>query len=266
MSDLGAAVNEAVALGAKFVSNSYGGTESAATARSDSAYFNHPGVAITASSGDGGYGVLVPGRLASTSPRSAAPRLTTRVQRARLDRERPGPDAGIAAARSTTPSRPGRPTPAAPRRTVADVSAVADPATGVAVYDTYGESGWLVYGGTSRGLADHRRPSTRWPARPAPRDRPASYPYAHTGSLFDVTRGANGSCSPAYLCTAGSGYDGPTGLGTPNGFAAFAATSTVSVVALHAHANGDYVQRGHRRHLAADRQPRPPSARGSSST
>ncbi|WP_410011379.1 hypothetical protein [Streptomyces nigrescens] len=32
---------------------------------------------------------------------------------------------------------------------VADVAAVADPATGLAVYDTYQASGWNVYGGTS---------------------------------------------------------------------------------------------------------------------
>jgi subtilase family serine protease len=48
-----------------------------------------------------------------------------------------------------------------------------------------------------------------------------SNPYAHTSSLFDVTSGSNGSCSPAYLCTARTGHDGPTGLGTPNGTAAF---------------------------------------------
>ena len=46
-------------------------------------------------------------------------------------------------------------------------------------------------------------------------------PYSHITSLFDVTSGNNGSCSPAYLCTSGAGYDGPTGLGTPNGTAAF---------------------------------------------
>lgn len=44
-----------------------------------------------------------------------------------------------------------------------------------------------------------------------------SFPYSHTASLFDVTSGSNGTCSPSYLCTAGAGYDGPTGLGTPNG-------------------------------------------------
>jgi hypothetical protein len=49
----------------------------------------------------------------------------------------------------------------------------------------------------------------------------ASDPYAHTSALFDVTSGSNGTCSPGYLCTAGAGYDGPTGLGTPNGTAAF---------------------------------------------
>ncbi len=31
----------------------------------------------------------------------------------------------------------------------------------------------------------------------------------------------NGSCGGRYLCTAGTGYDGPTGLGTPNGTGAF---------------------------------------------
>ena len=49
-----------------------------------------------------------------------------------------------------------------------------------------------------------------------------STPYAHISSLHDVTSGSNGHCSrtPA-LCTAGSGWDGPTGLGTPNGIGAF---------------------------------------------
>ena len=56
---------------------------------------------------------------------------------------------------------------------------------------------------------------------PGASDYPASYPYSHAGNLFDVTSGSNGSCSGSYLCTAGAGYDGPTGLGTPNGVTAF---------------------------------------------
>jgi hypothetical protein len=55
---------------------------------------------------------------------------------------------------------------------------------------------------------------------------PAQDIYQHTSNLYDVTSGADGSCSPSYLCTAATGYDGPTGWGTPNGLAAFGGTST----------------------------------------
>jgi hypothetical protein len=48
-----------------------------------------------------------------------------------------------------------------------------------------------------------------------------SSPYGHTSSLHDVTSGSNGSCTVTYLCTAGPGFDGPTGLGTPSGAGAF---------------------------------------------
>jgi hypothetical protein len=41
-----------------------------------------------------------------------------------------------------------------------------------------------------------------------------------------VSSGSNGSCSPSWLCTGQSGYNGPTGLGTPDGTAAFAASSS----------------------------------------
>ena len=41
-----------------------------------------------------------------------------------------------------------------------------------------------------------------------------------------MTSGNNGTCSPSYFCTAATGYDGPTGLGTPNGVAAFTAGGT----------------------------------------
>jgi hypothetical protein len=49
----------------------------------------------------------------------------------------------------------------------------------------------------------------------------ASTIYATPTALFDVTSGSNGTCDPAYLCTGEVGYDGPTGLGTPNGTVAF---------------------------------------------
>ncbi|MDJ0344460.1 subtilase [Streptomyces sp. H10-C2] len=107
------------------------------------------------------------------------------------------------------------------KRTVADVSAVADPNTGVAGYDTYGQdNGWEVFGGTSASspliAAVYALAGT-----PSAGSYPASFPYAHPIARFDVVSGSNGSCSGSYLCTGTTGYDGPTGLGTPNGTRAF---------------------------------------------
>ena len=109
------------------------------------------------------------------------------------------------------------------RRTVADVSAVADPGTGVAVYDTYGAGGWFVVGGTS---ASSPIIASVFALAGAPASNAASILYAHRSNLNDVTSGSDGSCSPSYLCTGTSGYDGPTGLGTPNGLGAFNGSGT----------------------------------------
>jgi hypothetical protein len=88
-----------------------------------------------------------------------------------------------------------------------------------------------VYGGTSAS-APIIASVYALAGTPGAADNPASYPYAHPGNLFDVTTGSNGSCSPAQLCHAGAGWDGPTGLGTPNGSTAFGTgggTTTVTV-------------------------------------
>lgn len=92
--------------------------------------------------------------------------------------------------------------------------------TPVAVFDSYQEKGWDVFGGTSAATpiitgiyADAGTPPSG--------SNPASFPYSHTTALNDITTGNNGTCSPAYLCSAEPGYDGPTGLGTPNGTTAF---------------------------------------------
>jgi len=105
-------------------------------------------------------------------------------------------------------------------RSVADVSAIADPNTGVAVYDTFSQGGWLEVGGTSAS-SPIIASVFALAGTPAAGTYPSSNPYSHTANLFDVTSGSNGSCSPAYLCTGEVGYDGPTGLGTPDGTAAF---------------------------------------------
>jgi subtilase family serine protease len=99
---------------------------------------------------------------------------------------------------------------------VADVSAVADPNTGVAVL--YGGL-WFTVGGTS--ASSPIIASVYALAGNASTVNAGSYPYSHTTGLFDVTTGSNGTCSPSYLCHGQTGYDGPTGLGTPNGVSGF---------------------------------------------
>jgi subtilase family serine protease len=80
-------------------------------------------------------------------------------------------------------------------RTDNDVSSDANPSTGVAIYDTYDQGGWLEVGGTS--VSSPTIASVFALAGvPAAGSYPSSYPYADTGALFDVTSGANGSCSP----------------------------------------------------------------------
>ncbi|MFG2795086.1 peptidase S8, partial [Streptomyces sp. NPDC048419] len=91
---------------------------------------------------------------------------------------------------------------------------------GLAVYDTYQASGWNEYGGTSAS-SPFIAGVYALAGTPGANDVPAAYPYAHPDKLNDVTDGTNGSCND-YQCKAGKGYDGPTGLGTPNGVAAFA--------------------------------------------
>jgi subtilase family serine protease len=236
--DLTKAVNEAAALGATEISNSYGGSETSSETSLNSAY-NHPGIAITASAGDSGYGVEFP---------AAVPTLTavggtslTHASNARGWSETVwgsssgglfGLSSGTGSGCSAYEAKPSWQKDAGcAKRTVADVSAVADPNTGVAVYDstpdTTGNVGWLEFGGTS--VSSPIIASVYALAGNAASTSGASFAYAHTSSLFDVTSGSNGSCggvlsggsSKKYLCTGQAGYDGPTGLGTPNGTGAF---------------------------------------------
>ena len=225
--NLGTAVNTAVAQGAVAVSNSYGGSESSSDTSYDTSYYKHPGVAIVASSGDGGYGVEYP----------AASQYVTAVGGTALNRasNSRGWSESVWSTSSTEGAGSGcsayDPKPSfqtdtgCTRRTVADVSAVADPATGVAVYDSYGSGGWTVFGGTSV-ASPIIGAMYALAVSPAPTAFPNSYPYADPSALNDVTTGHTATCSPAYLCTAEVGYDGPTGLGTPNGATAFGPAST----------------------------------------
>jgi subtilase family serine protease len=218
ISDLGTAVNEAVALGAGFVSNSYGGSEYSGETSDESAFYNHPGVAVTASSGDSGFGVEFPAASQFVTAVGGTSLTPDSSARGWSETAWSGAGAGCSA---FEPKPSWQADSGCANRTVADVSAVADPNTGVAVFDDFGgDPGWEVFGGTS--VASPIIASVfALAGTPAPGTYPSSDPYANPGALNDVTSGSDGSCSPSYLCTAGPGYDGPTGLGTPNGATAF---------------------------------------------
>ncbi|WP_405660228.1 peptidase S8 [Streptomyces sp. NBC_00079] len=224
--NLGTAVNEAVKLGAKFVSNSYGGAESSSDTTYDSSYYNHPGVAITASAGDSGFGAEYPAASKYVTAVGGTALKTSSNSRGWTESVwNTSSTEGTGSGCSTVDAKPTWQTDTGcTKRMIADVSAVADPATGVSVYDSYGSdgTGWNTYGGTSASspliASVYALAGT-----PGSSDYPSQYPYnaAGTSALNDVTSGSNGSCSTSYFCTAKSGYDGPTGWGTPEGLDAF---------------------------------------------
>jgi subtilase family serine protease len=224
-------------LGATEISNSWGTSSEYSGELSENAHFNHPGIAITVASGDNGYERF--GFPAASADVIDAGGTTLNVTQAggvygwAGETTWSGSGSGCSllftaqpwqtAASSGWPS-----TGCLQARGVADVAADADPNTGAAVYDTTrynGRSGWFQVGGTSLAspliagvyaLAGNAASATADPS-----GYPASIPYAHVSSLHDVTSGPNtGSCATT-ACKAGPGYDGPTGVGTPNGTAGF---------------------------------------------
>jgi subtilase family serine protease len=212
--NLGAAVNRAATMGANAISNSYGGSD---TSDSSAPFYNHPGIAVTASSGDSGFGAQFPASSHFVTAVGGTSLTRTSAGRGWAETVWSGAGSGCSAFNAALTGAASFGTGCA-NRAEADVSAVADPNTGVAVYDTFGVGGWLVFGGTSvaspiiasvYGLAGNESSIDN------------NFPYAHSGSFFDVTSGSNGSCSPSQLCTARAGWDGPTGLGTPNGTGGF---------------------------------------------
>jgi subtilase family serine protease len=210
--NLGTAVNYAASQpGVIAISNSYGGSDSSATSQ-----YDHPGIAVTASSGDGGYGVESP----ASFPHVVGVGGTHLVRSGTGWAETAWSGAGSGC--STINANPGWQTGTqCAKKAIADVSAVADPNTGVAVYDStsyQGLKGWLVFGGTSVSspiIASVYALAGNFGTYAG------QYTWSHTGGLHDVVGGSNGTCSPSLWCNAVTGWDGPTGLGSPNGTSSF---------------------------------------------
>jgi subtilase family serine protease len=217
--NLGAAVNRAAATpGVVAISNSYGGSD--ASDANYGSYYKHPGIAVTASSGDSGYGASYPASSHYVTAVGGTTLNTASTARGWSETAWSGAGSGCSTYNTALSGASTFGTGCA-KRAEADVSAVANPSTGVAVYDStayQGYVGWMVFGGTSvsapiigsvYGLAGNTGSIDN------------NYPYTHAGSLWDVTSGSNGSCPTTQWCNARTGWDGPTGLGTPNGTGAF---------------------------------------------
>jgi subtilase family serine protease len=207
------AENEAITLGANVVSNSWGWYGN----REGEKAFNHPGHIITVASGDTGYEqrATVP-----DSYRTVVSVGGTALHRASNARgwTETAWDGSTSECNTIVPKPKWQLDTGCAGRTETDVSAVADPATGVAVYDSYESGGWEVYGGTSAAS-----PLVAGIYALAGNEQSLTYAkslYTYAADLNDVISGDNGGCG-TYICDAGPGYDGPSGNGTPNGLKAF---------------------------------------------
>jgi subtilase family serine protease len=215
--NLSKGVDEAVKLGATVISNSYsaGGNYKALKL---GGHYNHPGVIITASAGDGGYGPGLP----------AGYPWVVAVGGTALHKGGSGRGwsetvwSGTGSGCNTKQQKPSwQSDKGCKGRTMNDVAAVASPGTPVAIYDSYPTGGWGSEGGTS--VSSPFIAGVYALAGNAASLNAGQSMYAQGASLYDVTSGSNGTCpsKDAYLCTGEVGYDGPTGNGTPNGVSAF---------------------------------------------
>jgi hypothetical protein len=213
------AEDEAATLGATEIGNSWGSEEFSGET-SDDEYFHHPGVDITVSAGDHGYEVEYPAASHYVIAVGGTALKKASNTRGWSETAWSGTGSGCSA---YEPKPPWQHDTGCSHRTNNDVSAVASPETPVSVADSYElpagffevAPGWTLVGGTSASspfIAGTTALTNRFA-----KELGAEAFYLDPGSLNDVTEGSNGTCSPSYLCTAGVGYDGPTGLGTPSG-------------------------------------------------
>jgi hypothetical protein len=237
---LGESANTAARLGASEISNSYGYPErikglcGAKGCTQFNPDYEHAGVLVFASAGDSGFDDAYEGIAPQTNFPASSPAVVAVGGTALFKKPKHKPrdwtetvwnEPEIAAATGGGCTRfQAKPSwqldQGCTHRTDNDVAAVAAVETGVSVRL---DREWQVFGGTSvasplvAGIVAH--------ASAAERALGAEAFYEDPGSLFDVTEGfnwdaLNGSseCAPnEYLCNAEVGYDGPSGLGTPDG-------------------------------------------------
>ena len=212
-SDLMTGMQTAARMGANQISASWTMTSSSLPP----GQLTFPGVAVIAASGDTGFvgsGAAYP----AAAPGVTAAGGTSLQQASGVGNPRGFVETAWSGAGSgcdITSAKPAFQTSVlCPGRAYADVSADADPNTGLAVYSS-ARGGWMLAGGTSLStplIAAFEAVTGVDGTTPA-------WAYADSAALNDPVSGANGSCAPnlAQLCVAGVGYDGPTGAGSISG-------------------------------------------------
>jgi subtilase family serine protease len=194
------------------ISDSFGGSEFVGQ-QSFESHFSHPGIMTTVSTGDSGLGTSWPAVAPSVVAVGGTELTADSSTRGWAETVWSGAGSGCS---SVDPKPAWQHDAACANRTIADVSALAG-APGATIYLSYGVvPGFYSVGGTS--LAAPIIAGVYALAYP---DSPIATTYGNPAALFDITAGSNGSCGGGYLCTGKVGYDGPTGLGTPCGTAAF---------------------------------------------
>lgn len=213
INDLMTAIDQAIVQGANVTSHSWGLGEFS-TQSTFNTHLNVPGVAMIFSSGDAGYGVSYP----ASSPFVTAVGGTTLNFTGNGNYAGETAWSGSGSGCSAYEAKPAWQTDTlCSNRTVSDVSADANPTTGASVYN--GNS-WYKVGGTSLS-APIIAGVQALAGVPSGNTTSSIYTNFSLSNFHDIVTGSNGSCGNTYLCTALTGYDGPTGLGTPNGLGAF---------------------------------------------
>jgi len=211
--NMAAAEDEAAMLKATEISDSWGGGDTSARVAENS-HYNHTGIPILVAAGDSGYGTEFPASVPTVIAVGGTNLKTAANSREWSEAVWSGTNSGC----SGFQSKPTWQTDAGcSKRTDNDVAAVAAPETPLSVYDTYVHEGWLLVGGTSASTPILAGVEALSSSAARSLGAEAFYKAGPAGHLFDVTEGSNGSCGGSYLCTAKTGYDGPTGWGTPNG-------------------------------------------------
>ena len=224
----------ATTLGAKYISNSWGGSETSSDTTYDSEYFGVSGVVYTASAGDSAYsgGVIYP----ATSPHVVSVGGTTLDTSSNSrgwtesvwetdSTEGTGSGCSAYEPQPSWQASISLITAACSNRVDNDTAADADPNTGAAIYDTSNNNGgWNEVGGTSESSPIIASVFALAGNNGNGGDNAADSIYTHTSDLYTVTASSNGTCTESVLCTATGAadtYNGPTGWGTPDGLTAF---------------------------------------------